>query len=759
MMDKFVYSDVIGHSDRDFGPLLRDCDSIPAPFRRALLKRFGDHSRLTPIQAEAIKAGICNNGGHYIVSAPTNSGKTLVALFRIFSDLIVKKARCIYVAPLKALAEEKRNEFEDLSRSIEQAGGPRIRVSITTGDYQLTGDFLGSPPPDDGELIICTPERLEILLRSKDNIYWARAVGTFVIDEFHLLGDAKRGATVEILVTRILASCPWSRIVALSATMGGLDMVSRWLSKGGKPVTILENQWRYPLLKRFVVSTDDKEAYRRNIVQDVVADHSRSLLIFVSQKRDAEKTCKDLQQDFKSSKNEITYLHAGLTLKERNERLNELLDGRKRVIVTTTALKMGIDAPVTDVLVQDTFLWGAKGRMLLSYSDFLQMTGRAGRRDLSGRAVILADEVDADTVAGLFTEAVVDPLKPQLGRLRTRGEDPHKPDPFYSIILSEIVVQKRTTQSHLDEYLKHTFSGTLNGQVDCGRYVNELVRLKLIYRDEDDPDFLHPTKLGQTVSKTGISPESGALVAGFLRALLKLDQKYEERKGRRFGYLRRLTDIDLIFLSCACFESRDVWIKAPSKQAIADVQEFLETLPPDNKPIVNLWRDETSSDYPTHRLLTSLKVPYKKQKGQAEKQFYRIMQTSLLLYQHARGVPLAHLAEKYKKSKGELENSLKFSVLWILSCISQICNGKQCYKFDFIMMRALKLIECVAVGSDLGELLTIKGIGRSSVNKLSEDGIKAVEDLVKHPIDDLVALGIKRKQATLIHRWVMRRMR
>jgi hypothetical protein len=78
-------------------------------------------------------------------------------------------------------------------------------------------------------------------------------------------------------------------------------------------------------------------------------------------------------------------------------------------------------------------------------------------------------------------------------------------------------------------------------------------------------------------------------MAGFLRALINLDQKCEKCKGRRFGYLRRLTDIDLIFLCCDCYECRDAWLKAPSRQAVADIQEFLESLHPDEKPIVNLW--------------------------------------------------------------------------------------------------------------------------------------------------------------------------
>ncbi len=750
-MTEVVYSDSLGNAERSDGPPLRDCDALPAPLREALLSRFGLECRLTPIQQEAIAVGICTRNQHLIVSAPTNSGKTLVALFRVFSDLILKRGRCVYVAPLKALAEEKRVEFEALGRMIASNGGPKIRIAITTGDYQLTGDFLGSPPPENGELIICTPERMEILLRSKENISWGRGVSTYVLDEFHLLGDTHRGATVEILVTRILASCPWSRIVALSATMGGLDQVANWLGITGVPVKILESSWRYPILDRSVVSTADKEDYTIKMVAEILGEDNRSMLIFVNQKRDAEQLAKKLQKEFETNKKTISYLHAGLTLKSRSELQKDLMTARKRVLVTTTALKMGIDAPVTDVLVYDSFLWGQAGRKLLSYSDMLQMTGRAGRRDLPGKAVVLVSEDQAIPVGNLFKAGAVDPLRPQLSANQSRASNAYQPDPILSILLSEIAVQNRCNVKHLNQYVNHTFSCAMYGPVDCLRQVNELVRLKLAYRGEDDPDFIHPTKLGKTVSVSGLSPESGAIIASFLRALIKLDQKYEELKGRRFGYLRRLTDIDLIFLCCACYECRDAWLRVPSKQTVAGVQEFLESLQPDEKPIVNLWRDETSSDYPTRRLLTTLRVPFEDSKtGSAEKVFYRIMSTAILLYQHARGVPLASLAVKFKTTLGQIENNLKFSSLWILSCLSQICNGKYCYKFDFLMMRALKLIECITIGSELGDLLTIKGVGRNSVDKLIKGGFQSIHELESLSLPGLIDLGLKEQQAELI---------
>ena len=744
-MHKIAYQDTVGYDTRDRGPLLSECGTLPEPLKQALLEQIGPNSRLTPIQEKAIDAGISNASAHFLVSAPTNSGKTMVGVFRIFSDLIHRRGRCVYVAPLKALAEEKKMEFEALCQSIKSFNGPEIKMSITTGDYQLTGDFLDSPPPEDGELVICTPERLEIMLRSSETLFWARAVSSFVFDEFHLLGDGKRGASLEILLTRILVSCPWSRIVGLSATIGGMDRIKTWIEKAGTQVRILDDQWRYPQLHRKIVVSDDKDKFIYDKAKEVLTDANRSLLVFVSKKIDAENLAKYLRKAFVQDRETITCLHAGLTLKIRHDRLMALRGRAKRVIIATTALKMGIDAPVTHVIIRDTLLWGEGGGRQITYSDLLQMMGRAGRREIPGEAILLCEPDKAKVRCQQFQSDVVDSIEPQLIEMGQKSQA--ETNPILSIVLSEIAMKGHTTHQQLNNYLVHTFSCADLDSIDCQKDVNELIRLKLAYREEDDLSFIFPTKLGKTVTQTGLSPESGALLAGFLRALIKLDDNHEKAKGRRFNYLRRLTDLDLIFLCCACFESRSSLLKPPGKKAMADAQEFIETLSFDEKPIVNLWCSDESKEYPTHRLLTTLRFPFDKQKkGQAEKTFYKVLQSAVLLYQHAKGVHLADLSKKFKKPLGDLENNLKFNMLWLLNCFSQICNSKRCYKMDFLMMRAIKLIECIAVGSELGSLMTIKGVGRRTVETLLDNGVNTMAGVEDMSEQKLIEIGIGKKQ-------------
>src|SRR5579885_2725364 len=95
---------------------------------------------LYPPQEKSIKAGLLD-GQSILVSAPTASGKTLIALLATIKHLIEKKGKIVYLSPLKALASEKYSEFKKLE-SIDI--GRKVKTQISTGDYDQTDKTLGS---------------------------------------------------------------------------------------------------------------------------------------------------------------------------------------------------------------------------------------------------------------------------------------------------------------------------------------------------------------------------------------------------------------------------------------------------------------------------------------------------------------------------------------------------------------------------------------------------------------------------------------
>ncbi|PWU14404.1 MAG: hypothetical protein C5B50_17660 [Verrucomicrobia bacterium] len=750
---KILYEDVVGAAFRSEGPHLPGV-TLPDSLQKALLETYGVEARLSPPQEWALDHGVLRDRCSYVISAPTNSGKTLIAVLRIFVGAIETGSRHVYVVPLKALAEEKAEDFRALARRIAAHGGPEVLVTVSTGDYQITSDFFGSPPPAEGQIMICTPERLEVILRNPDNYQWARQVATYCVDEFHLLGEKERGSTVEILLTRLMALCPDSSLIGLSATIGGIDAVASWLSKAGRKVLQHESAYRFPPMYRKVVIAGDKDGFVAERVRNVLNEPQSSLLIFVYRKADAEKLAKTLKSQIPVPE-ETAFFHAGLSLAERKRIVKGFRDRTIRILVTTTSLKMGVNTPATEVIVRDTFFPGA-GR--LKVSDLLQMAGRAGRGETPGRAWILVDrEDDADFLEDL-ANGRVDDLVPQLvrpGRGRmgaTQKDEKDRCSPLLGIALTEVVARGRVTAQEIAHFVSNTFSATKTdiNLVSFHKLLIDLERGKLIYQVENSQGLYSPTKLGRTVSLTGISPESGAMLGGFLRAMISLSVKEAEKGSTGRGYLRHLTDLDLLFLAVAAFEARDNWLPRPSSQAIEGTQSYLESLAVEEKPVVNLWRDPQSKDFPTARLLSSLKINFEPDDAALEKVFYRLMRTAQMLHRHSCGLPILEIAAVYGIHAGMFESGLKPTITWVLNCLAQICDSDKAYKLDFLKVRIYELLENLSLGATLGRLLDLPGIGRKTVEKLVGGGVITIDHPALLNADQLQSFGLTTSQASTI---------
>mgnify|MGYP001294672564 CR=1 FL=1 len=762
--NRLIYEDWVGEKVRALGPPLASLD-IPEVLRNTLAEKYGGEIRLSPPQATAAELGVIREKADYLVCAPTNSGKTLIAVLRMFASAIETGGRSVYVVPLKALAEEKLSELKAISEGIDRASGPKIHISITTGDYQLTGDFLGSPPPKEGEIVICTPERLEVMLRNPENHQWARAVSTYVIDEFHLLGETGRGCTLESLITRLFATCPWSSILGLSATIGGVDDIAKWFRCNGRKLFLVESSYRFPSLHRQVLVVEDRDRYILEPARDVLADPSRSLLVFVYRKADTARLSEMLGKDL-GAPDLVQYFHSGLTYVARKKLMKAYKEQGIRILVTTTSLKMGVNFPVTDVIVRDTYFHGS-GRLLVR--DILQMVGRAGRGDTPGMAWVLCDRQEsANSYAEWLAQGMIEPIEPQLvpaarkGRTPLQKTDALQVDPVRAVILTELAARKEVSIEKVSEYLSRTYSASC-GRVESSDVANHLAFLeegKLAYRVEGAKDQYAATKLGRTVSYSGISPETGSILAGFLRALIRLDEKKRDARHESPHYLARLVDLDFLFLAVAGFETRDSWISRQTKSAQGEVQEYIERLPPEEKPLVNLWRSESSEDFPTRRLLSTLKIlGTGTEKKEPEVLFYQIMRTAVLLHRHSRGRTLEELASEYKVDEGSLENGLKYTAIWLLSALAQICDSRKCYKLDPLRMRILELLEDLSFGATLGKLMTIDGIGKRTVEKLIQAGYSHIDQLLKVNKESLKSLGLTTEQTVRITSFVKRRFR
>jgi len=171
------------------------------------------YDKLRPVQVKAIKKGLLK-GKNLLVCSPTASGKTLIAEMAGLNNILNNVGKAIYIVPLRALASEKYSDFKKRY--------PYIRCAMSVGDVDSTERRL-----ENYDLIVTTSEKLDSLIRH--HTPWLRDVKTVIVDEVHLLNDASRGPTLEILITILRKMLKNIQLIALSATIGNATELAEWL--------------------------------------------------------------------------------------------------------------------------------------------------------------------------------------------------------------------------------------------------------------------------------------------------------------------------------------------------------------------------------------------------------------------------------------------------------------------------------------------------------------------------------------------------
>ncbi len=179
---------------------------------------------LTPAQEKAVNAGLLERK-NLLVCTPTSSGKTLIAEMAAMQAILNKGGKAVYIVPLKALANEKFNDFKEKYGSM-------AKIALTIGDIDSDDSYLV-----DYDLVICTAEKLDSLLRH--HAPWLRFVSVVCVDEVHLINDEGRGPTLEILIMVIKQILRSVQLICLSATIGNPKELADWLGAG-----LILDEWR-----------------------------------------------------------------------------------------------------------------------------------------------------------------------------------------------------------------------------------------------------------------------------------------------------------------------------------------------------------------------------------------------------------------------------------------------------------------------------------------------------------------------------------
>ncbi len=196
-----------------------------------------------PAQEKAIEAGLFD-GKNLLICTPTASGKTLIAEMGGVKNILEHKGKAIYIAPLKALATEKYKEFKEKYSGI-------FKVALSIGDIDSADSYLM-----DYDFIFMTSEKLDSLIRHSSP--WLKQIRTVIVDEIHLMTDADRGPTLEIVLTILRKLLPNVQIIALSATIGNPEELASWLG-----ANLVIDTWRPVKLEEGIYLDGDIEFIKK----------------------------------------------------------------------------------------------------------------------------------------------------------------------------------------------------------------------------------------------------------------------------------------------------------------------------------------------------------------------------------------------------------------------------------------------------------------------------------------------------------------
>lgn len=393
-----------------------------------------------PFQLEAGEA--IAQGQSVVVTAPTGSGKTLVAeaAIRLALD---RGRRAFYTTPIKALSNQK---YWDLV-----AVHGTEKVGLLTGDNVINGD---------ADIVVMTTEVLRNMIYAESRRL--ERAGMVVLDEVHYLADRSRGAVWE----EVIIHCPRHvQLVCLSATVSNNHEFADWVRERRGPTRLVASEHRpVPLEAMYMikdrngavhllptfVSRDgrrrpnpriehmlslERGRHRRwrtpnrvEAVERLAAERMLPAIYFIFSRAGCDaaagrlvesgvrltdaaerKTIREIV-DMRTEhlvEDDLAVLgyerwiaaleagvaahHAGLVpaFKETVEELFEI--GLVKVVFATETLALGINMPARSVVVESLTKFDGESHELMRPGDYTQLTGRAGRRgiDVEGFGVVL----------------------------------------------------------------------------------------------------------------------------------------------------------------------------------------------------------------------------------------------------------------------------------------------------------------------------------------------------------------------------------
>ena len=669
------------------------------------------YEKLYPPQADCVKSGLLD-GKSILVSAPTASGKTLIAMLAMLSYLSKNKGKVIYLSPLRALAAEKFTEFKKLEKI---SLGKKIKTSISTGDFENIEKNL-----EKSNILILTNEKMDSIIRH--GAEWIDDIGLVISDEVHLIGDESRGPTLEMILThlKLLESKP--QIIGLSATITNSNEIADWLD-----CKLVKNDWRPVPLSEGVcdggkVTMSDGETFEvkpslrgipidlgvqsvQNGGQSLVFAETRvrskslatkaadviSQLLIKKELTALEKTSKQILSENEHTeivktlatlvKKGVAFHHAGLNQKCREIVEKEFRKGTIKLLSSTPTLAAGVNLPARRVVISNINRYNAKvgANRPISVLEYKQLCGRAGRPqyDKYGESIIVGNG-NTEDLTEYYIHGESEPIVSKITEdksLRTH-------------ILSVIVTHPGIKKEELLEFFLQTLGGLQTTKATLSFAINISLRFlssqQLVIKKGER---YAGTAFGKKTSMLYIDP----LTATFFRDAI---DNVSQQGKHTFGFLHIMTNCEEFFPNFSLrnkdYESTSLMIENHSSELI-----------------------EPISEYDCSRSLLALQM--------------WITESTELSLSDTLGIEAGDMHRMVENAN------------WLSYCLREI--SKHIERSDLLEeFGDLRKRIVYGIREELLDLVRVKGIGRVRARILFKHNIKNLDDLAKIPVNKLAEI-------------------